>query len=164
MCELLSLKQLHWCIEELSFQLSNKRIPADGEVHVYPRSRSLCCVRAVYTIQRGTASTGAAQVMQPGKSVRARLPVSGAIIVPRDSMIISPQCAMVGSVHHPHLGGGWGPMRGVGWRCLKRWHHKSGRQLSFSLNFCLCVYKRVKDYVTEGPPNKSRQPFVPEPF
>lgn len=45
-------------------------------------------------------STGAAQVMQPGKSVRARLPVSDAIIVPLDSMIISPQCAMVGSVHH----------------------------------------------------------------
>lgn len=47
------------------------------------------------------------------------------------------------------------------WRCLKRWHHKSGRQLSFSLNFCLCVYKKVKDHVTEGPSIKGRL-FVPE--
>lgn len=104
-------------------------------------------------------STGAAQVMQPGKSVRARLPVSDAIIVPLDSMIISPQCAMVGSVHH-----------------LKRWvggvtavtSQMSERQLSFSLCFrCVASIHGLSQYfrwnhltlisasVIEGPPPPS---------
>ena len=40
--------------------------------------------------------TGAAQVGARDERERARLPVSGAIIITLDSMIVSPQRAMVG--------------------------------------------------------------------
>lgn len=122
----------------------------------------------VYNITR-MKCTGAAQVMQPGKSVRARLPVSDAIIVPLDSMIISPQCPMVGSVHHlkrwvGRVGGGGGLFTAVT-------SQMSERQLSFSLCFgrvasihglsqyfrwnhltLISASKILLDYVIKGPP------------
>lgn len=119
-------------------------------------------VACVYDITR-MKSTGAAQVMQPGKSVRARLPVSDPIIVPLDSMSISPQCEMVGSVHHLQRWVGWmGVLTAVT-------SQVSERELSFSLCFTrvtllhgfvpvikrwnhltlICASKNVLDYVIE---------------
>ena len=45
-------------------------------------------------------STGAVQVIARDDRERATLPVSGAIIIPLDSMIISPQRAMLRDIHH----------------------------------------------------------------
>lgn len=119
-------------------------------------------VACVYDITR-MRSTGAAQVMQPGKSVRARLPVSDPIIVPLDSMSISPQCEMVGGVHHLQRWVGWmGVLTAVT-------SQVSERELSFSLCFTsvtllhgfvpvlkrwnhltlICASKNVLDYVIE---------------
>lgn len=52
---------------------------------------------------RGMRSTGAAQVRAGDDRERARLPVSGAIIAPWDSMTVSPQRAMTGGIDHPQL-------------------------------------------------------------
>lgn len=45
-------------------------------------------------------STGAVQVLARVDHERVRLPVNDAIIMPLDSMIISPQRAMVGDINH----------------------------------------------------------------
>ena len=47
-------------------------------------------------------STGAVQVTARDDRERARLPVSGAIIMPPDSMIVSPQRAMLGAINQPN--------------------------------------------------------------
>lgn len=120
----------HWSIldKAQSFQLSTMGSLLTRSTRRARTRAPGASVACVYNITR-MKSTGAAQVMQPGKSVRARLPVSDPIVVPLDSMIISPQCAMVGCVHHLQRWVGW---KGVFAAVTSQ---MSERQLSFSLCF-----------------------------
>lgn len=57
----------------------------------------MCCVCGR---QEKMKPTGAVQVGARDERERERLPVSGAIIITLDSMIVSPQRAMLGDINH----------------------------------------------------------------